>query len=152
MEGCAMTIPALEAAKYLCKKSGWSLSNLSLQKILYLAHMIYMGRHEGRGLINGRFEAWDYGPVQPAVYHRAKTFGSKPVGNIFHQVGDIPVDENALFLDLCLAHFGQMSPGSLVEMTHGKHGAWYKHYQPGKHGVRIPEEDMLLEYKALMNE
>ncbi|RWO77206.1 type II toxin-antitoxin system antitoxin SocA domain-containing protein [Mesorhizobium sp.] len=66
-----MTLHVLSAAKHLAKQSGWSLSNLELQKILYLAHMFYLGR-TGEPLVSGHFEAWDYGPVHPDLYHRVK--------------------------------------------------------------------------------
>lgn len=38
-----MTVSVLAAAKRLAQRSNWSLSNLELQNILYLAHMFYMG-------------------------------------------------------------------------------------------------------------
>mgnify|MGYP006283548483 CR=1 FL=1 len=77
-----MTVSVLSAAKRLAARSGWTLSNLELQKILYLAHMVHLGRTDGAPLVHGLFEAWDYGPVHPDLYHRVKIFGSSPVKNI----------------------------------------------------------------------
>ena len=56
-----MSIPAYSAARYICARGDWRVTNLALQKILYLAHMVHLGR-TGRALIDGEFEAWDYGP------------------------------------------------------------------------------------------
>ncbi|SUW69031.1 Panacea domain-containing protein [Bordetella avium] len=84
-----MSVTALEAAKYACRASDWTLTNLQLQKILYIAHMIHLGR-TGRPLIHDEmFEAWDYGPVLPSVYRRASSFGADTVKDVFHSVQDL---------------------------------------------------------------
>ena len=141
-----MTKP-LTAAKELCRVSDWSLSNLAIHKILYLAHMIYMGRNNGELLIDDAFQAWDYGPVLPTVYHNAKVFGDKPVKNIFHRVPSIkegsPQQEIILeaYENLC-----ELSPGELVSITHWPEGAWARSYKSGRKNVVIPDEDILREY------
>ena len=55
-----MPIHVLQAAKYMADRSGWNLSNLELQKILYIAHMFHLGRHS-TALVRGEFQAWDLG-------------------------------------------------------------------------------------------
>ena len=37
-----MSIDVLQAAKYLAQKSGWDLTHLELQKMIYLAHMVFL--------------------------------------------------------------------------------------------------------------
>jgi uncharacterized phage-associated protein len=83
-----MAISVLSAGRTLCELRGWSVSNLELQKILYLAHMYYLGRHGGP-LIREEFEAWDYGPVVPELYHHVKGFGGGPVRNVFHWIDPV---------------------------------------------------------------
>jgi len=143
-----MPISILSAAKYLAAKSGWSLSNLELQKILYLAHMFHLGRH-GKPLVRETFEAWDYGPVQPALYHKAKMFGSDPVKNIFHSIPDIPAGTEREIIDEALISLGNAGPGRLVNATHHEGGAWYRNYLPGIRHCIIPNEDILAEYRGL---
>lgn len=72
-----MAITTRQATKLICNISGWSVSNLQLQKILYISHMYNLGVTEGDPLITDNFEAWDYGPVIPTLYHEVKGFGSK---------------------------------------------------------------------------
>ena len=48
-----MTVPSLSAAKRLCEKSDWTLTNLHVQKLLYIAHMFYMGENGGDKLVHG---------------------------------------------------------------------------------------------------
>lgn len=144
-----MTVPVLEAAKRLARRSGWSLSNLELQKILYLAHMFYLGR-TGEPLVGGSFQAWDYGPVHPTLYHHAKVFGSSPVENIFRSVPDL-ADETpeARILDEAFDELSDNRPGQLVAATHRSGGAWDRNYVPAARHVIIPNDQILEEYHSL---
>ena len=49
-----MSVHVLQAAKFAAGRSGWTLSNLALQKIIYVAHMLHLGTH-GRPLVKGGF-------------------------------------------------------------------------------------------------
>lgn len=80
-------------AKFICEKGDWCLSNLKLQKILYMSQMYYMGKNNGARLVDTSFEAWDYGPVSPALYHRVKAFGSSPVQDIFYDARHFGKDD-----------------------------------------------------------
>ncbi|TVR79087.1 MAG: DUF4065 domain-containing protein [Rhodospirillales bacterium] len=127
------------------------MSNLQFNKILYIAHMVHLGPH-GVPLVDGRFEAWDYGPVHPTLYHHAKVFGSSPVGNIFHSVGEIPPGPEAETLDAALESLRNARPGQLVAMTHRGDGAWARHYVPRQRNTIIPDADILAEYRTLVPE
>jgi uncharacterized phage-associated protein len=138
----------MSAAKRLAERSGWTLSNLELQKLLYLAHMHFLGRH-GEPLVEGSFEAWDYGPVHPLLYHRAKMFGASPVGNVFHSAPDIPDGSGeAAALDEVIDHFGNAGSGKLVAITHSPNGAWHRNYIPGARGVTIPDAHIAEEFRT----
>jgi len=133
--------------RYICEKSGWTLSNLGLQKILYLCQMFYMGRHNGDRLVSAQFEAWDYGPVVPELYHRAKNYGADPLPNIFENARRFHDDDpRKEVIDAVCNKFLAYTPGQLVGVTHWKGGAWARHYQPGIHNVRIPDRDIGEEY------
>lgn len=141
-----MPVGSLRAARRLCELSGWTVSNLELHKLLYIAHMFFLGRGSGP-LIADAFEAWDYGPVLPNLYHRAKAFGSNPVRNIFHDIDPLPnAPESALLEETYLALKGA-KPSKLVAITHWNNGAWAKNYVPGAHHIVIPNEDILNEYR-----
>jgi uncharacterized phage-associated protein len=142
-----MTVSAFAAAKRLAKRSGWTLTNLEMQKILYLAHMFYLGR-TGQPLVSGEFEAWDYGPVHPSLYHRIKIYGSEPVGNVFHNTPDITGAE-ADILDEAYDSLGKVGASRLVRATHRPGGAWEKHYRMGERNCVMPNADILQEYRDL---
>lgn len=147
-----MTISVLAAARRLCETSGWKLSNLELQKILYLSHMIWLGRHEGKiPLIKEYFEAWDYGPVVPTLYHAAKVFGSSPVRNVFHGARDELSAEHKAGLDEAIRGTEGLRPGQLVAITHWEKGAWAKNYRPGASRSLIANQDIYEEYKERLS-
>lgn len=141
-----MTISAYDAAHYLCKRSGWRLSNLQVQKILYMADMNFVGQTESR-LIDEDFQAWDYGPVLESLYHHLKAFGKKPVPNVFWGANDISGTPEAKMLDLALENLSHRKPHELVATTHSSLGAWIKRYVAGARQIKISTEDMMDEYK-----
>jgi uncharacterized phage-associated protein len=142
-----MAVSALSAARTLCELRKWNVSNLELQKILYLAHMFYLGRN-GAPLLNEDFEAWDYGPVIPELYHRAKAFGSGPVRNVFHWVPPVPPGTTEYeVLREAVEATRAMRAGQLVAITHWDRGAWAQVYRPGLRGVKIPNHAIAGEYR-----
>lgn len=145
-----MAVSILSAARQVGKRSGWTLSNLELQKILYLAHMFYLGRTNGAPLVTGNFEAWDYGPVHPNLYHRAKIFGADPVQDIFLDIQEPQQGtEERKILDEAHDSLAHLGPGQLVTATHRKRGAWEMAYLPGVLHCIIPNEDILREYREI---
>ena len=142
-----MTISALQAAKKMGERSGWSLSNLEMQKLLYLSNMIYLGTHD-KPLVSGHFEAWDLGPVHPVLYHKAKVFGARPVLNIFRSVpGPQDETEECATLDSTMDEMSSLSGPQLVSITPWDHGAWARNYVPGGRGIIIPDSHIKDEYR-----
>lgn len=143
-------IDVFQAAKKVCELGGWEVTNLKLQKILYLAQMVNLGRY-GRRLVDETFEAWDYGPVSPRLYHKTKVFGAGPVGNVFH--GAAPIadqSDDALLMEACQSLL-RKTPSELVAMTHVQKGAWSKNYRPLTPRCPIPDQDIIQEYRDRMN-
>lgn len=140
-------ISALTAARHMCERSDWTLSNLKLQKMLYLAQMLYMGEHHER-LMDGTFEAWDYGPVLPTVYNEVKTYGSGPIRSILFGRGAIGDEKRRATLDDAYDQLASKTAGQLVNITHWDQGAWAKNYVQGGRRITIPDADIEAEYQA----
>jgi len=135
-------------AKYLCRFSGWMLSNLQLQKIIYISQMEYMGENNGERLVDARFEAWDNGPVIPELYHKVKAFGASPVRDVFSEARRFREDDPRVhMLERICGALIDKRPAALIELTHWEHGAWAKNYVPGVKGLPIPDRDILAEFK-----
>jgi uncharacterized phage-associated protein len=141
-----MTISVTDAAHYLGELSGWKISNLAMQKIIYMADMNFVGI-TGVRLVDEDFEAWDYGPVLPSLYHRCKAFGAKPVPDIFWDAEDISGSREGKMLKTAWDALKGRTPGQLVSNTHRRNGAWAKRYVAGASGEKISSEDMIEEYK-----
>ncbi|MEO9166878.1 MAG: type II toxin-antitoxin system antitoxin SocA domain-containing protein [Aestuariivirga sp.] len=125
------------------------MSNLQLQKLMYLTQMIYMGRHEGMKLFSAGFEAWDYGPVIPDLYHKLKGYGAEYVHNVFDDALIFKLDDQRRqVMDSVCEKFLQFDAGQLVEITHWEKGAWAAHYVPRARHIRIPDKDIWDEYRA----
>jgi uncharacterized phage-associated protein len=133
------------AAKHLACASNWRLNNLALQKLLYIAHMFSLS-NDGAPLVAGQFYATDCGPIHPQLYHKAKVFGARPVGNVFYEYPQMSNDRAAELLDHANHALGNASPALLVAITQRKHGAWATSYIPGAGYDRgIPNADIRTE-------
>lgn len=137
---------ALAAAATLAEASGWSLSNLQIQKLLYIAQMFHIGRYK-QPIFNEDFEAWKLGPVVPVVYQYAKLYGSRPVTDLFTK-DRLPEGTGRDIVLKTLNDLPNKSPWKLVSITHWDGGAWAKNYEAGDYGCVIPKEDILDEYTA----
>jgi len=142
-----MAVRTNAAARFICREGKWQVTNLALQKILYIAHMIYFGR-KNEPLIRRRFEAWDYGPVEPQLYRRVRAFGADSIQDVFSTEESIKDTPEAKMLQEACDALLPLRPGQLVALTHRKGGAWEKNYIPGVRGIKIPDADILDEYRV----
>ena len=139
-------ITALQAGKRLCYLSRWTLTNQRLQNILYIAHMMFMGKTDGDRLVIDSFEATDFGPVAPELSRRVDVFGARPIKNVFRAIKDFADTEREDALTAALSACIDLSPAKLISITHCRYSAWAKNYIPGIVGVTIPNDDILAEY------
>jgi len=142
-----MSVSAFSAARHICRRSEWRVTNLKLQKILYLAHMSFVGQNEGAPLVDEPFEAWDYGPVIRALYDAVKMFGNSPIQDIFYgSVRPLDGTPEGAMLSSAWDHLKTSSAGELVAITHIPGGAWAKTYVSGMSKV-IPNAAIWDEYR-----
>ena len=147
-----MRITSFQGAKTLCHLTGWRLTNLELHKILYLCHVMYLGRNN-EPLFGEHFEAWDYGPVLPLLYNKVRCFGADRIIDIFGvPILDVKNKEEKKAYGI-IKEFGiylaDYTPRDLVNLTHRPGGAWDKNYKEGERDVIIPTEDIKEEYDNL---
>jgi uncharacterized phage-associated protein len=138
---------ALQAAETLVEIGGKAFSNLQIQKLLYLGQMLYLGENSVP-MFDDDFEAWKLGPVVPAVYQRAKIYGSRPVEQLFTGTTYAEGSPQRHMLKRVLGELPDKSPWKLVGITHWEGGAWAKNYSAGDYGSMIPKSDIRDEYAA----
>lgn len=112
---------------------GVAITNLALQKLLYFAHGIFLVERK-TPLVSGYFEAWQYGPVHPALYQAFKAAGDSPItfratrqdliSGVERRIE--PPSSPAVIHHIAriLAAYGHLTPGRLIEISHAKGAPW----------------------------
>ena len=149
-----MIITSFEAAKNICNLSDWTITNLQVHKLLYLAHMVYLGR-ENTPLVDETFQAWMFGPVLPKVYNKFKIFGNSPVRRqIFNNLEYPRIEQEEKEEFLVLKETWELLKDKkgweLVSLTHREGGAWEKYFYPDANSL-IPNESIIEEYRMVTN-
>ena len=133
-------------ARRICELCDWKLTNLNLQSMLYICHMIYMVKHKGKPLLKEPFQAWIYGPVSPVIFRKLQRFGNSPVRDRFYCSEPIEDCHINAFLDHIIKILSRCKYYKLFSVT--RKGAWRKNYV-SDHTYRIPNADILESGEAL---
>lgn len=140
---------------------GHEISNLKLQKLLFLCHSFYLIKTRHFSLVRGQFEAWQYGPVHREVYDAFKEHAEKPIRNLAESLNPITGEKKPLNIPDCqeikdtildvVRFYGGWSAGQLVELTHKKDGPWDYVVKSAAHeanmGLRISNEIIMDRFK-----
>lgn len=113
---------------------GCNITNLKLQKLLFLCHAFYCVENEGANLIQGSFEAWQFGPVHRGTYEAFRHFEGNPITEETQRLNPVTGEKSPLLppesrvvLDIIakvVKFYGDWSAGELVDLTHTKDGPW----------------------------
>ncbi|WP_053084554.1 Panacea domain-containing protein [Catenovulum maritimum] len=113
----------------VAKDKGIQLSNLQLQKLVYIAHGYFLAWKD-KPLIADDVEAWKYGPVISSIYQTFKTYGSSKIPT--ESIEDLKLedledeDKDALeCIEGILEMYGKDRPESLIAITHQADSPWY---------------------------
>jgi uncharacterized phage-associated protein len=139
---------------------------MKLQKLVYFAHGWCLALTD-KPLISGRIEAWQYGPVIPAIYHEFKGLGNglieSPVTEIRYagsgkfcrhvlSLNDYPDDEERLHAKEIIVKvfeiYGGYSAVKLSNATHMDGTPWQQVYKDGVRSAVIPDEKIETYFKA----
>ncbi|WP_026829826.1 Panacea domain-containing protein [Exiguobacterium antarcticum] len=117
---------------------------LKLQKLLYIAYCKFL-KETDSPLFGEEFQAWDYGPVIPSVYHQFKSLRSEQI------IIDVPTANEKRYLstsigrkilkvvDETIEQYGDYSANNLVTFTHEPGRAWVSVFIPLKSNVMSVE-------------
>jgi len=118
---------------------------MKLQKLLYFLYASYLCKTGGSPLFSNRFEAWEFGPVNPAVYNSFSDFRGAPIDTYAMENGGIYVideDNNPIFkesLDEVWEEFKNHSAAQLSRITHQQGTAWANAVDRGDKVLRDEE-------------
>jgi uncharacterized phage-associated protein len=109
------------------------VSPMKLQKLIFFPHADFLASR-GTPLVKQEFEAWDYGPVVPSLYHAFKDFGSNPINTratAFDPAKRTLFEPKATFdehdwedVRRSFDYFSKFTAPQLSKMSHGLDGAW----------------------------
>lgn len=142
-----------DIAKYTikrCNNQGKSISNLKLQKILYFIQAAFLV-HTGKPAFENEIEAWDLGPVVPAVYVEYRPYGSASIpylGDLFGEKDDFPFsDDSEKILNAIIDDCAPYSAIQLAELTQ-KQDPWLNAYSKprSKHRHNIISKESIKKF------
>ncbi len=95
------------------------ISNLKLQKLLYYCQGYHLAFTE-EPLFEEPIEAWKYGPVVRDIYQQFKIYGDLDI-RIKVDWSHLELDDDQMkIVGLVWTKYGEISAGTLVDMTHSE--------------------------------
>lgn len=129
---------ALNAANYII--DNWSdkfeITNLKLNKLVYYSQVESLRKYN-RPLFDDIVEAWQCGPVEPAVYHAFSSYGRNRINK---STGLAILDAiSKKLIDSVMDKLGMLTAFDLVTLSHKPDGAWASVYSPDRDNPITPE-------------
>lgn len=136
--------PEAVANEFLRKAGERGLTQLQLQKLVYIAHGWTLA-YSGQPLTASEPEAWDRGPVYPELRNKISHVGSSPITGAVHEndgnpfavlasedrgpviSGNFDRIENQI-IDLVWGRYGHLHGFTLSDLTHEAGTPWHKAY------------------------
>lgn len=151
-------------ANYFLKKAwenDFSLTPIQVIKLVYIAHGWTLAVL-GDSLIHDEVEAWQYGPVIPALYDEFKIFGNQPIDKLarskvckswasMEATADFSALEKEL-MDAVWDEYGDWEGFQLSDLTHKKGTPWdiaYKSKSSGRPRIVISKDLIKKHYSKL---
>ena len=125
------------------------ITPLQLIKLSYISYGFHLGMGLGR-LFDEEIQAWRYGPVIPALYHKTKIYGRAPIPRKIGYGGPSLDGETVGFVESAYEAYGEYSGMQLSYLTHKEGTPWQKVYEPGIRGIVIPDAVIEAYYKTLI--
>lgn len=122
---------AIDVANYLVERWGrcYPATIHRLNRLVYLAQVEAVAT-TGELLFEDRIEAWQCGPVVPAVIHAFGEWGDTAITEPIEHVEVKP--DTARLIDSVAEKYGSLSAFDLVSLVRRPGGAWARVYAPGR--------------------
>lgn len=127
----------------LYKKDSKVVTQLHIQKLMFLFEAYYMNVTNKPYLYQCEFKAWNFGPVATKLYNRFKVYGKNDIVLTQEQIEEgnsIPEEIKELLQKLYDA-FKDYTAMQLVNFTHAEDSPWKEAWEKEEYSV-IPKEKM----------
>lgn len=129
---------AIDVANYLVERWGrdYPVTIHKLNRLVYLAQAEAVAM-TGEPLFEDRIEAWQCGPVVPAVIHALDEWGDAA---ITEPTEHLEVEPNAArLIDSVAEKYGPLPAFDLITLVRRPGGAWARAYAPGREAEITPD-------------
>lgn len=137
---------------------GVQLTNLDIQKLVYFLHGEFLVK-TGKPLVQGDFEAWQFGPVHRILYDAFRGFAAgpierparrfDPVKREHHDLPRVVEGETRAFLDSTLDRYLEIPTFMLVQITHSPGTPWSRTMQAAETKTNVGmviKNELILQY------
>jgi uncharacterized phage-associated protein len=101
-----------------------NITNLTLNKLLYFAQGHCLAE-TGEPMFDDDFEAWDFGPVIPKIYHKYKNYGKQNITSCnYLNEEDVLSEDQLNILECVLEKYSDFDTSKLVDLTHKRETPW----------------------------
>ena len=126
---------------------GNPITQMKLQKLVYFAHGIHLALDRG-ALVKEVFQAWEFGPVIPAIYQEYKLYGRIPITSTDYLEGvekknhiveklDAEARDS---IDVTWQNLKYIDALKLSRWTHMEGSPWKESYRDNVTDIVIPNE------------
>ena len=127
---------AANAFLELARRSRKSLTNMQLQKLVYIAHGYSLAKL-GRPLFHNNIHAFEWGPVIPNLYKTLRHYGAGEVKELI-PTDAATISEDSLEMEIIKEvwqDYGELSGLELSDLTHRKGTPWSETWRNNQFGV-----------------
>ena len=149
------TYSAIEVANVfieLARQNGINLTNMQLQKLVYIAFGFYVAVFNSR-MFDDEIQAWNFGPVIPNLYRALRKYGAGEVSSFIDT--DNSIKENSpemKIIESVWDSYRDFDAIQLSEMTHQEGTPWFAVWKKAKRETKIPLDLIRSHYQRLFLE
>ena len=128
---------------YLFKKDKKEVTQLHVQKLMYLFEAYYMNKESVNKLYEPEYRAWAFGPVAIPLYQRYQRYGKNNIelsDDELEKGKSIPSERGTLMEEI-YETFKDFSAMELVNFTHANGSPWDKAWNQEKYSI-IPKKEI----------
>jgi uncharacterized phage-associated protein len=136
----------------LAKRDRVALTNMQLQKLVYIAHG-YSLALLGEPLFRDKVYAWQFGPVVPSLYDELKQYGAGQVKKPLYTETPKIEEEGPDWKVIrgVWNSYGKYTGPQLSALTHKPNTPWDETRGSGSFKVEIPNRTIARYYRELLN-
>ena len=110
------------------------LTNMQLQKLVYIAHGYTLGLLD-QPLCDDNVHAWKHGPVFPSLYEDLSQYGSRPVTEALQTYDTLQDLEQRNIIEVVYANYKGLHAFTLSDFTHKPNTPWDQTWKITPYGV-----------------